>query len=200
MQQYTQNWNDRYINDDTPWQDGTPCPVMMHLFADFIPKGQSILEVGCGAGIDGRWLISRGYRYTGIDIADEAVMRAQKYSSGGQFASCDIFAYKSDCTFDVIYDKGVLHTFSDEASQREYIDKIRALLSPSGHYILIAGSADNDDAREAKERRYPRISAQSMIALLEPYFQLHHLARCVYGQTQGINDFFGWASVWQLRV
>lgn len=74
-------WNERYLNDDFPWDLGGPAPVVHGLAAralgpDHGPK--RIFVPGCGRAWDVEALAARGHAVVGLDIAPAALERAQQ--------------------------------------------------------------------------------------------------------------------------
>src|ERR1700730_6476964 len=48
--QLTRDWDERYRNDDTAWEDEETAPATKNLILENLPKGRSVLELGCGRG------------------------------------------------------------------------------------------------------------------------------------------------------
>ena len=80
------DWNERYLNGDTPWDKGEPAPPLLELLekrgtADF--GSGLVLVPGCGAGHDVRALAAENLNVLGVDIAAEAIPRAKNSSRTG---------------------------------------------------------------------------------------------------------------------
>jgi 2-polyprenyl-3-methyl-5-hydroxy-6-metoxy-1,4-benzoquinol methylase len=82
-----QKWNERYLSDDMPWDIGISHPEMERLFSQYISKGKSVLDIGCGTGINASWLDHAGYQVTAIDISEEAIKLAKQNNSSIQLLS-----------------------------------------------------------------------------------------------------------------
>ncbi len=101
--------------------------------------GKSILEVGCGVGIDLVRFAAGGARVTGIDLARTSVELAKK-----NFASRDLVGdfqvmngeamTFSDHHFDAVYAHGVLQYTSDPGRM---LREIHRVLKPGGSAILM---------------------------------------------------------------
>lgn len=67
--QWTADWNNRFLSGDTPWEDLSHSDVLSELLSRYTEGGESILEVGCGLGTNAIWMAKRGYIVTALDIA-----------------------------------------------------------------------------------------------------------------------------------
>jgi cyclopropane fatty-acyl-phospholipid synthase-like methyltransferase len=202
--QITENWNKRFLEDNTPWEDETYSTEMERLFTHFINPGSSVLEVGCSKGVNGVYLASMGYEYKGIDISSEAIrdarFLAKSKNSLAKFKESDFMSDSYEEKYDAIFDKGLFHTFTEEKYRKEFIDKVLEYLKPNGFWVSISGNKDHPDSKgDAIKYGYPRIAALDIISIAEYKFQLHYLARCIYGAKEGSANFLGWAAVMQKR-
>lgn len=152
------------------------------------------------------WLAKNGYNYTGLDIAPKALEEAKALfefnNCNGTFVETDILADIPEplSNFDAVFDKGCLHTFLQKEDQQRLIDQVHTLLKPGGFFISISGSKDHPDSEgDIETYGYPRLTASELIHLTEEQFYLHYLTRCIYGKTEGINSFLGWAMVLERR-
>jgi len=101
-------------------------------------RGRSVLEIGCGAGVDLAHFARGGARVTGIDLAASAVDLARtnfaQQGLDGRFEVADgehlPFA---DNAFDLIYAHGVVQYTPDPA---QMIRECRRVLVPGGEAIL----------------------------------------------------------------
>lgn len=111
------------------------------LLADFAAgcKGQELLEVGSGLGIELAKLASLGFRATGADLAPKCVELCNKNLAsqglpGAAFVENAERMTFSDERFDAVYSCGVLqHTPSIEAA----IGEVWRVLKPGGKILII---------------------------------------------------------------
>ena len=71
------DWEERYLQQDTPWDKGAAAPPL----AEYLDKNTingSILVPGCGRGHDARLLAEQGAEVTAMDIAPTALQAAKK--------------------------------------------------------------------------------------------------------------------------
>ncbi|NOZ10650.1 MAG: methyltransferase domain-containing protein, partial [Gammaproteobacteria bacterium] len=93
--------------------------------------GRSVLEIGCGIGMDSYQLAKRGLNVTGIDLTKIAIETAKKrFDRKGIVASFEVgdatnLKFENE-SFDYVYSFGVLHhTQNTEASIQEVYRVLR---------------------------------------------------------------------------
>ena len=102
-------------------------------------KGKSVLEVGCGVGIDLVRFAAGGAKVTGIDLSQMAIDLAQRNFKQSE-QNADLRVMDGECmqfadnTFDVVYAHGVLQYTANTAKM---IDEIHRVLRPGGEAILM---------------------------------------------------------------
>ena len=64
-----QNWNERYLTGDTPWTAHALLTRVLDIIQECLPKGGSILEIGCGYGQEAIALATLGYHLTAVDLS-----------------------------------------------------------------------------------------------------------------------------------
>jgi len=102
-------------------------------------KGKSLLEVGCGAGIDLVRFAQAGAKITGIDLSKTAIHLARK-NLDQNMLSADLRVMNGECmqfpddSFDVVYAHGVLQYTADAGKM---IAEIHRVLKPGGEAIIM---------------------------------------------------------------
>lgn len=84
-------WNDRYLDDDFPWDLGRPAPLVqstaMRALGAARPEAPlRIIVPGCGRGWDVEALAAAGHQVVGLDIAPAALALARDRVAGEPFA------------------------------------------------------------------------------------------------------------------
>ncbi len=114
-------------------------------------RGKKVLEVGCGIGVDARFLVQNGIDYRGVDYSFRSLQLCQKMLDAANLrcgwvnadAACLPFA---DEEFDLVFAIGVLHHVPDmEKACRELVRvakpgaTVRVMLynRHSYHYALV---------------------------------------------------------------
>lgn len=101
-------------------------------------RGQTVLEVGCGAGVDLARFARGGALVTGVDVAPSAIALAranfEQLGLQGDFQVADgehlPFA---DNQFDLVYAHGVVQY---TANPKRLVDEVRRVLKPGGEAIF----------------------------------------------------------------
>ena len=84
-------WNYGYRHHEAP---PAPCPVCAELVLNHVPRGSTIVELGCGGARLAHELFRRGWRgkYLGIDISDVAISLAKSRCPLGEWRVGDMGA------------------------------------------------------------------------------------------------------------
>jgi len=78
------DWDKDHQSDDW-WVKGTD------KFCLLLPHGTSILDVGCGAGTATKYLLSKGFKVSGIDFSEKLLEIAKQKNPSGTFSLVDIY-------------------------------------------------------------------------------------------------------------
>ncbi|HSK66728.1 MAG TPA: class I SAM-dependent methyltransferase [Anaerolineales bacterium] len=102
-------------------------------------RGKTLLEIGCGAGVDLVRFARAGAIVTGVDLSKTAIdLARQNISQNGLDASLQIMngeaLHFDDDSFDVVYAHGVLQYTADTAKM---VSEIHRVLRPGGEAILM---------------------------------------------------------------
>jgi ubiquinone/menaquinone biosynthesis C-methylase UbiE len=101
-------------------------------------RGRSVLDVGCGAGIDLARFAKGGAEVTGVDVAPSAIGLAQaNFQQQGLNGRLEVADGErlpfADNTFDLVYAHGVVQY---TAHPQRLIDECRRVLKPGGQAIF----------------------------------------------------------------
>jgi SAM-dependent methyltransferase len=101
-------------------------------------RGRSVLEVGCGAGVDLARFAKGGADVTGVDLAPSAIELARanfsQQSLPGRFEVADGERLPfPDNTFDLVYAHGVVQY---TANPRQLVDECRRVVKPAGRAVF----------------------------------------------------------------
>jgi len=110
-------------------------------WARLLPEGAAVLDLGCGAGIPvTQVLVSRGCRVHGVDASPTLVAAYRE-----RFPSLPVACEPVETSgyfgrhFDAAVAVGLMFLLP-EATQRDLIARVAALLSPGGHFLFTAPS------------------------------------------------------------
>jgi methyl halide transferase len=133
-------WDDRWRRADTPWDMNEPAPPLVAAIArgDLEPPAR-VLVPGCGAGHDVRFLASRGFRVTGVDVSPLALEKARglaaKDGVEAEFAEADLFALPPAMReFDAVWEHTCFCAI-DPARRDDYVTAVADALRPGGRLL-----------------------------------------------------------------
>lgn len=190
-------WDAAYRARREDWQSAGLSTVSQELLVKYA-RGQHLLEIGCGRGIDAAALASLGFYYTGIDYSEVAVRDAQQLNSASgncHFFIADFLLNTNEPSqFDAIYDKGVFHGLSGEERRCQFAEEIALALRSNGIWHSVCGCADTLE----EELVHGAIFLIDIVAAIEPYFVVECVVRDWYGLSSG-QDFPAWYIVARRR-
>lgn len=161
-----------------PWDTGAPQPALVALEAAGA-VGQDVLDVGCGLGDNVIYLVRKGYRAVGVDVAPTAIalagMRAQKRGVSAEFAVADATVLAGyDGRFDTVLDFALYHGLTPEA-RFTYVDALTRVTRPGAKLHLFCHYTTSPALPEAF-----RITEESLRATVGRTWDITYLAPAVY--------------------
>jgi 2-polyprenyl-3-methyl-5-hydroxy-6-metoxy-1,4-benzoquinol methylase len=93
----------------------------------------SILDVGCGSGVNSKALAAMGHRVCGIDLSEAAIEQYRSYGFEGRTGDIETGLDYADSSFDVVFCSEVIeHMTSPEI----LVSEIKRVLKPGGRLVL----------------------------------------------------------------
>jgi ubiquinone/menaquinone biosynthesis C-methylase UbiE len=113
---------------------------LVELFRSLRGSHGSLLEVGCGIGVDSIQLAKCGFDVTGVDLTDSALRIARDFAATRgvtvdfRLGNAEGLGF-SDGSFDAVYSFGVLHHTPDINAA---VDEVKRVLKPGGTaYVML---------------------------------------------------------------
>ena len=128
-----QNWNDRYQNDDFPWDIGGLSPAIKGYVDQLKDKTIKILIPGAGHAHEAEYLYKQGY--SNVYVCDWAELALQEFSNRcpgfpkDKLLCTDFF--KIEDRFDLIIEQTFFCALDPEL-RKDYKVKMHELLKPNG--------------------------------------------------------------------
>lgn len=110
--------------------------LRVSMFADYLPAGARVLDVGCGPGLKSRVLTERGLVVHGLDFSERMVELAGRTCPDGTFETGDVLSLELDGTYDAVLAFAVLLHVPRAQAQDATARLVRAA-RPDG-YVMIA--------------------------------------------------------------
>jgi methionine biosynthesis protein MetW len=102
-----------------------------------LPRGLSVLDVGCGSGVHGAELKRvHGHRVTGVDLSEKSIAKAKTRLEEAYVADVtrpELYPFFGSRRFDVIVFSDILEHLYDPAS---VLTSHYQLLAPGGHVLI----------------------------------------------------------------
>lgn len=135
------DWNQRYINQDTPWDKGSPAPILTHLLKQrptLFQSTSTALTPGCGTGHDAYQLAKHGIKTTGADISQTALTSAKALYSHPNlnWLKADLFNDLPKAHFDMVWEHTCFCAIPIE-SRDQYVEAMANTLKPGGFLLGI---------------------------------------------------------------
>jgi SAM-dependent methyltransferase len=95
------------------WESENAVGALVELFdqPEFGPR--TVLELGCGNGVNAVFMASHGCRVTAVDVSPTAIeMAREKARTAGvevDFVVGDVFEVETAASYDLVFDRGLLH-------------------------------------------------------------------------------------------
>jgi SAM-dependent methyltransferase len=173
--------------DEIPWNMEEPPELLVELVESGRVLPCDAVDLGCGAGNYAVWLVSKGFRMTGIDISPAAVELAGRLAAE-KGVTCRFLAEdwledvgKLERSFDFAYDWEVLHHVFPK-DREKYVDNVFRALRPGGIYFSVCFSEEDPDFGGEGKYRKTRLgttlyfsSEVELRNLFESHFHIHQL-------------------------
>jgi 2-polyprenyl-3-methyl-5-hydroxy-6-metoxy-1,4-benzoquinol methylase len=175
------DWEDRYREEEIesmPWFHPDIDPDIDRILRRLDLQGGAVLDLGSGPGTQAIAIARRGFRVTGTDISDTAVMkariRAEREKIPVEFIRDDILESRLEGPYDLVLDRGCFHVL-DPDHRSHYRDIVFGLTRPGGHLILKCFSY-----REPGDEGPYRFTPQMIEMSLVPPFLLRSLEETAF--------------------
>ena len=133
------DWNERYNNNDMPWDKGAGTPVLDELLSivpQYFKPGTNALVPGCGLGHDVAMLHDAGINATGLDISETALKLARETHPelSDSWLKDDLFEMTDKAlSYDLIWEHTCYCAIPPE-KRCDYAESVFDLLKPNGYF------------------------------------------------------------------
>ena len=129
-------WNDRYLNNQTGWDLGSPSTPLKEYIDQLEDKSIKILIPGCGNSYEGEYLFQQGFTNVYLlDYAKESkinFLNRVPYFPEEQFLIGDFFELND--SFDLILEQTFFCALNPDLRE-DYAQKMRSILSSNGKLV-----------------------------------------------------------------
>jgi len=173
--------------EQIPWNIEEPPDSLVELLDKERVQPCKVIEFGCGLGNYTRYLSSRGFDATGVDISPTAIRlaeeNARKKGLMCTFIVADVLGDLKEVegTFDFAYDWELLHHIFPK-QRRKYVENVYGKLKLGGSYLSLCFSEKDPQFGGMGKYRKTQISTVLYFSseaelrnLFEPYFRIEEL-------------------------
>lgn len=166
-------FEERYQDDDTPWELNRPDKHLINLISKEKIKPCKALDIGCGTGSNAIWLARQGFDVMAVDFSGLAIKKAEEKAEDQgvkiRFEVSDfLIKGEDDQTVDFIFDRGCFHSFDTEKNRKTFADNVAHRLKPDGLWFSILGNADDPPGDDGPPLR----SALDIVSATEAFFEI----------------------------
>lgn len=129
------DYDDRYNTKEYYWglKPNRICYDIMKILPPIKPY--RVLDIGCGEGKDAVFFAKCGYAVTAFDISEQGIEKAKRLAEYNKVEvklfKADIFDYRPDTEYDIIFSSGVLH-FLPRTERENFCGSLKSHTSESG--------------------------------------------------------------------
>ena len=129
------DYDGRYNTEEYYWglKPNRICYDIMKILPPIRPY--RVLDIGCGEGKDAVFFAKCGYTVTAFDISKQGIEKAEKLAQYNKvevrFFRGDIFDYRPETEYDIIFSSGVLH-FLSRSRRKEFCDSLKEHTADNG--------------------------------------------------------------------
>jgi SAM-dependent methyltransferase len=179
------NFEEMYQTGDTPWDHGMVDFNLVETVSRHGIQPCKVLDIGCGTGDNAIWLARQGFDVVACDVSPTAIERAKlkAASSGfnGTFVAADFLSDPvPSAPFGFVFDRGCLHSISEEEGRRKFSANVASGLESSGLWLSLVGNADEPE----REVGPPQLTAAELVTIVEPHFEILSLSSGLFGSDQ----------------
>jgi SAM-dependent methyltransferase len=136
-----EDWSNDH-QKDTWWQEGTD------IFLSFLPKGSTVLDVGCGGGFKTNYIAEKGYVPFGIDFSEKMIEIAKRQFPHLPFEVMNVEEIdKLSDTFNGVFAQAVL-LHIPKNNVREILKKLKSKVNENGFLYLGVKGIKEDNIEE----------------------------------------------------
>ena len=133
------DWNERYNNDDMPWEKGVGTPVLTELLSivpEYFKTNTNALVIGCGLGHDVAMLQEAGINAAGLDISETALKLAREAHPelGEVWILDDLFTISGRASsYDLVWEHTCYCAIPPD-KRKDYVTSVYDLLKPNAYF------------------------------------------------------------------
>jgi trans-aconitate methyltransferase len=101
-----------------------------------VAERSTLIEFGCGIGMQAPVVVDAGLEYTGVDISPDALAEARLRCPEGRFIEADVRTFRPDYPFDLALAGYVLCHMVADSDWRALLSGLEASVRVGGHIVI----------------------------------------------------------------
>jgi len=162
---------------DPFWKTEEPQKELIEAInSGWFPKGQLVIDVGCGEGEVSRWLAEGAFPVLGIDYSAAAIENCRRLSADEgkaiEFKVADL------CDKDIrlptapsLIDRGCFHRIPDHF-RPTYARNLARATASGGHFLLLCGTFEHSNFKDYRWARSESELKEHISSTFGPYFSI----------------------------
>ena len=161
-----QYWENYYKNRNTPFERSD----FAHFVSQYLRKGDSLLDCGCGNGRDSVFFNQIGCKVTAIDQCESIILDLQKSKTDISFIVDDFTSPSIKKRFDIVYSRFALHSVTEQDENR-FIEWCK---SNTKKYLFNEARSDFDGEPNNTTHFRRNINMNSLLKKIEGSFDIRY--------------------------
>lgn len=198
------DWDDFYRQGTPPWDTGLLEPDLVRVLdSPLLRPRSSVLEIGCGSGIESIYLAQKRYEVTAVDCSamaiDRAHSRARDKNAWLRIVNEDIFKFCSQNKnkYDFVFDIGFYH-YIRRYFLSQYIDLLWKITRPGSLYFTLAGSDEEEfDDEEIRTNFLVTVNEEDIYNELGTLFEVIYINHGTIFSRARKEPFKAWACLFR---
>ncbi len=192
MQDFSR-WEERYRQNETPWDTGLPSSELMRVLAARRIGPCRVLELGCGTGTNVVWLAEQGFDAMGVDVSPRAIEaarhRAAEAGVSPHFMAGNLLTLEGlGEPFDLLFDRGCYHAVRRDDCDG-YLRTADRWTRPGALALVLTGNA-----RQEGQDGPPRVTEEELRTELGRVFEVIDLREMHFDRSpQDGKRYLGWS-------
>ncbi|MBA4016791.1 MAG: hypothetical protein C0483_06365 [Pirellula sp.] len=193
------DWEERYVDGDTPWDTGMVDPALRELVEAGCLKPCRAIEFGCGTGTNAVYLAQHGFAVTGVDYSQLAIEQARHKAAAAGVAIAwqagDLAEFAAPAEpFELLFDRGCYHCMRRAGLLAAYQAAVGRLLTSGARIVILAGNSD-----DTQEGGPPKVSAADLCGDFQKLCRIESLAAHRFEDLGGKPGPLAWKLVMTRR-
>ncbi|MDO4571166.1 MAG: class I SAM-dependent methyltransferase [Planctomycetia bacterium] len=198
------DWDDFYRQGTPPWDTGILEPNFKEVVeSGVLQRHCSVLELGCGSGIEAIYMALKRFEVTAIDCSamaiDRAHSRAREKNAWLRIVHDDIFRFctQSKAHYDFVYDIGFYH-YARNYFLSQYVEILWKVTKPGSYFFTLAGSDEETFSEEdVKNFFLPTVNREDIHEELGSLFEVVYIKEgTIYSRAQK-EPYKAWACLFR---